>query len=222
LFSTIYISRQLPNGTVQDSFKVPLSYEARDKMLARLEDDAKLDRADSMHLPRLAYVLKNYQPDPARRISPINRRVAKDPTNPKAYNQTIQPVPYTFDFEVSIYSKTLEDGHRILETILCNFNPDWTVTGYLLDDMPDYKHDIPINFLGIVQDDKDDGSFTDRRILTWTLSFRLSGYMFGPVKKAKVIRVVQVDFIEPHDTGNVLLEQDLFRPGRDGKQRAHQ
>jgi hypothetical protein len=43
------------------------------------------------------------------------------------------PVPYNFDFSMSIYVRHTEDGTQILEQILPFFTPDFTITVDFID-----------------------------------------------------------------------------------------
>ena len=52
---------------------------------------------------------------------------------------------------------------------------------------------FPIILSNVTYADEYEGSFEDRRVLTYTLSFTAKFYLYGPVTDQKVIKSVQVD-----------------------------
>ena len=53
--------------------------------------------------------------------------------------------------------------------------------------------DVPIILNDVTYEDSYDGSFTDRRVIMYTMSFTAKNYLYGPVTSSKVIKTVQVD-----------------------------
>ena len=102
------------------------------------------------------------------------------------------PVPYNMDFEMVIMAKNSDDALQIVEQILPFFQPDYTIT---LNDntLMGTTRDVPIILGGVQYEDSYDGAFTERRVLTYTLSFTSKFYLYGPVTDQKVIKRVQVD-----------------------------
>jgi hypothetical protein len=83
----------------------------------------------------------------------------------------------------------------------------------------DGPRDIPIILNSISSQDQYEGNFTERRVLTWTLNFTLKGYMYGPTKKSKLIKLAETTFRLPEDviTGNTTNTSNTIvvasRPG---------
>jgi len=102
------------------------------------------------------------------------------------------PVPYNMDFELVVMAKQSDDALQIVEQILPFFQPDYTIT---LNDNSTMgtTRDVPIILTGVTYSDEYEGSFEDRRVLTYTLSFTAKFYLYGPVTDQKVIKQVQVD-----------------------------
>ena len=53
--------------------------------------------------------------------------------------------------------------------------------------------DVPIILSNVTYADEYEGSFEDRRVLTYSLTFTAKFYLYGPVTDQKVIKQVQVD-----------------------------
>jgi hypothetical protein len=63
----------------------------------------------------------------------------------------------------------------------------------------DGPRDIPIILNSITSQDEYEGSFEQRRALIWTLSFTMKGYLYGPTKKSKLIKLAETTFRLPED-----------------------
>lgn len=198
LFNDIHITRTNSAGTTVDLLKVPLSYAAKEKMLARLENDPNIDRPTSIALPRMSFEMTGISYDQTRKLNTIGRIAVKDTTNPNRIKYQYNPVPYNFDFKLSIYVKNAEDGTKILEQILPFFTPDWTATIALIPEM-NINMDIPVILNNVSVEDSYEGKFEERRALIWTLNFTLKGYIYGPIKKSAVIKFANTSFYIPND-----------------------
>lgn len=221
LFNDIVIDRLDSNGSVYQTIKVPISYGPKEKVLARLDQDPNLNRKYAVLLPRMSFELTNMNYNGDRKLATINRNVGLDASNSQRLKYQYNPVPYDFMFTLNIMVKNAEDGTRIVEQILPFFTPEWTPTVNLIPEI-DLSMDIPVVLLDVVsQDTYEDSNFEARRSLTWTLNFILKGYLFGPVKKAGVITLTDINFFDATlfddiDTapGNAeQLSQVSIRPG---------
>jgi len=102
------------------------------------------------------------------------------------------PVPYNFDFTLSVMVKNSDDGTQILEQILPYFTPEYQVTMVEMSTMG-IKRDIPIIFTGLSTEDSYEGDFLTRRALIHTLTFVVQGFLYGPTSDIGVIREVDVN-----------------------------
>ena len=102
------------------------------------------------------------------------------------------PVPYNFDFTLSVMVKNSDDGTQILEQILPYFTPEYHVTMNEMSALG-IKRDIPIIFTGLSTEDSYEGDFISRRALIHTLSFVVQGFLYGPTSDMGVIKVVDVN-----------------------------
>ena len=69
LFNQIYVKHDDANGNVESEIKVPLAYGPAQKFLARLEQQADLNRAVQITLPRMSFEMNSISYDPTRKVS---------------------------------------------------------------------------------------------------------------------------------------------------------
>ena len=103
-------------------------------------------------------------------------------------------------------AKNSEDALQVVEQILPMFQPDYTIT---LNVMPQLEvvRDVPIVLGDVSYEDSYDGTFTERRVIMYTLSFTAKMYLYGPVTSNKVIKRVQVDQYSDTNTAVAKREQ---------------
>jgi hypothetical protein len=164
-------------------------------MLTRFENDPNIDRETAVLLPRMSFEMSSVSYDGSRKLNTLGKIAVKDSDTNKLKYQ-YNPVPYNFDFTLYVYVKNAEDATKIIEQILPFFTPDWTSTVNLIPEM-NVSMDIPITLNNISIEDTYEGDFKERRALIWTLNFTLKGYIYGPVKKAKVIKFANTTFYIP-------------------------
>ena len=193
LFNDIELVRYNKAGTTEyERIKVPLSYAPKEKFLTFITSDPTQTKSIATHLPRITFEMDGITYDVARKQMTLlqNFNLGADKTLSTQY----APVPYNFDFTLSIYVRNTEDGAQILEQILPYFTPDFTVTVDLIPAMKQ-KYDIPIilNSVSPEIDYEGDGSTT--RMIIWTLTFTVKGWVFPAVKTGKdIIKSANTNF----------------------------
>jgi len=101
VLNDIHVARYNKSGTQKyETFKVPLSYGAKEKYLTRITSDPELLKSVATVVPRISFELTGMSYDSGR----------KQVTTMQNFNQTATgfktqyaPVPYDFSFSVSIY-----------------------------------------------------------------------------------------------------------------------
>jgi hypothetical protein len=181
MFNNIRLVRYNKAGTQEiERVTVPLSYASKEKFYTRITQDPVLSKEIQISLPRMSFELNSITYDPLRKISSHINQFGQ------AADESLRRTrssPYNFDFTLNIYVRNTEDGTQIIEQILPYFSPDYTLTVDLLNLGNNLKIDIPIILNNISYDVANDtGGPEDTRILIWTLTFTVKGYMFGPVK----------------------------------------
>jgi hypothetical protein len=194
IFKDLHIKRFNSSGDLEAIIKVPIAYSPLDKMMARMQADASLDRESAITLPRMAFEITNYSYDGDRAFQTLNRVVVKHPTNPNKALYQYESVPYNFDISLNIMVKNAEDGVKIIEQILPFFRPEWTITAELIEQTGQLI-DLPVVMRGqpTVVDTYDDQTF-ERRVMVWNIPFTIKGFVYGPVREKPIIKVVKQQF----------------------------
>ena len=193
IFNNINIVRTNSSGATVQSMKVPLAYGPKQKFLTRLREDPNLNKKVALTLPRIGFEISGISYDPSRKLNSVQKiKKTNDSTDGKTLSSQFMPVPYNMDFELVVMAKQSDDALQIVEQILPFFQPDYTIT---LNDNSSMgtARDVPIILSDVSYEDEYEGSFEDRRVITYTLSFTAKFYLYGPVTDQKVIKSVQVD-----------------------------
>ena len=191
LFNQIYIKHLDNNDNTYNEMRVPLAYGPTQKFLARLEQQADLNKPIQITLPRMSFEMVSIQYDPTRKGNITQTFKAQDGEKLK---KVYLPVPYNIGFELSILTKLNDDALQIVEQILPSFQPSFNITIDLVDSIGE-KRDIPVVLNNISFQDDYEGDFSTRRSLIYTLQFTAKTYLFGPVSDTTdgLIRKVQID-----------------------------
>ena len=204
VFNQIYIKHQDANNETYSELRVPLAYGPTQKFLARLTQQADLNKPVQITLPRMSFEMTSIRYDPSRKATVTQSFKASDGQNLK---KVYMPVPYNIGFQLSIMCKLNDDALQIVEQILPYFQPAFTLTVDLVDSIGE-KRDIPLNLDEISFKDDYEGDFSTRRSLIYTLNFTAKTYLFGPISDTTdgLIRKVQVDMYTSTDIVNAKRE----------------
>ena len=204
IFNDIKIRHRDGAGKETSEMRVPLAYGPMQKFLARLEQQADLNRAVQITLPRMSFETTNIAYDATRKSGITQTFKATDGNK---LRKVFMPVPYNVGFELNILVKLNDDALQIVEQILPYFQPSFNVTVDLVNVIGE-KRDIPIVLDNISFQDDYEGDFATRRALIYTLNFTAKTYLFGPVSDSSegLIKKVQVDYHASVDTENARRE----------------
>ena len=196
LFNNLTIKATNASDSVVSVTKVPLAYGPTQKFLARLEQQADLNRSTAMTLPRMSFEFTGLTYDPSRKVTTTQTFVVKDPNTGEETKKGFMPVPYNMQFELAIMCKLNDDALQIVEQILPYFQPAFNLTVELVEGIKE-KRDVPVVLENITMQDDYDGDFKERRVLLYTLRFTAKTYMYGPVSSATrdIIKVAKVSYI---------------------------
>jgi hypothetical protein len=179
IFNDIQVIRFSKNGTPQQKMLVPLSYGAKEKYYTRLLSDSSLTKSVATVVPRMSFNLDGLSYDISRKKQTTLQNFSYTQAN--GVSSQYAPVPYNFDFSMSVYVRHTEDGTQILEQILPFFTPDFTVTVNFIDGMCQ-KYDMPIILNSVTNNTDYEGDMTTTRLITWDLQFTAKGYIWPAVK----------------------------------------
>lgn len=187
LFNDLYLHRYDKLGKESERFKVPLAYGPKEKFITRLQSDPNLSKSINIAIPRMSFEMSGLSYDGTRkRIS--TQTLTSNRNADTGVVSMRSPIPYDFSFDLSIYVRNIEDGAQLIEQIVPFFTPDFTIT---VDFVPGLgqKFDIPIILNSIQQNIDYESNFDDTRLITWTLSFTVKGYLYPSVNTStKVIK----------------------------------
>lgn len=204
LFNNIYIKHKNDNGEVVSTQKVPFAYGPTQKFLARLEQSPNLNKPIQTTTPRMSMEIIGLSYDSARKGNTTRAFTAVDDNNQP--RKSYLPVPYNINFELSIFTKLEDDMFQIVEQILPYFQPHYTITITLIDEINE-KRDIKFNLDNISISDNYEGNFEQRRALIWTLKFTAKTYMFLPIStdsiESSIISKVSIKFAAGENSSTI-------------------
>ena len=187
IFNNIILQQKSSTGAVTKRIRVPLAYAPKEKFIARLEQQANLQkgRTFAITLPRMGFELKGLKYDASRKLNKIQKTFKVKTDDSTVHNFNYTPVPYDISFNLYSFTATAENGLQIIEQILPFFQPDYTVTVNIIPELG-LKSDVGY-------EDTYDGEFNKRRAVIYTLAFTAKTYLYGPMTKGKIIRKAQSD-----------------------------
>jgi len=192
LFNDISIKRTNSSGQVIETLKVPVAYGPKQKFMVRIGNPNLTGPA--VILPRIGFMMSQIMYDGTRKLITVGQNKANiNGTLRSQYN----PVPYNFVFDLAILAKNAEDAAQIVEQILPNFTPEFTVTINMVPSM-DIKTDVPIILNSVNYMDAYDGDFETRRSLSWDMQFTMKSFMYPEIEEnKKVIKDISITLSIP-------------------------
>ena len=179
MFNDILLTRYSKDGaTAHEITKVPLNYGAKEKYLVRINSDPSLTKSIATTVPRMSFNLDGLSYDSSRKQQTTMQNFG---FSSGSFKTQYAPIPYNFDFSLSIYVRNTEDGTQILEQILPFFTPDFTITMDFIASM-DQKYDMPVILNSVTPEVDYEGDFMNTRLIIWNLSFTAKAYIWPPVK----------------------------------------
>lgn len=184
LFNDVMLIRYNEDGKELTRFTVPIIYSTKEKYITRVMSDPELVKSIATNLPRMAFTLEGMSYDPSRKQITTLKNVSVYTPSRTQY----VPVPYDFQFSLSIFTRNTEDSTQILEQILPFFTPDFTLTLDLIDEIGK-PYNIPVVLNEIKSSTEYEGDFSTTRVVTWDLNFTVKGYLFPPTSEPKYGRI---------------------------------
>jgi hypothetical protein len=186
IFNDIQLVRYTQKNVEKERFKIPLSYGSKEKYLTRITSDPNLNKSVQVVVPRISFEMTGINYDSSRKQTSTLKNFSKT-SNPTTINTQYVPVPYNFEFSLSIYVRNTEDGTQILEQILPFFTPDFNVTVNFIPDM-NQKYDLPIILNSVNTTTDYEGDMMTTRLITWDLEFTVKSYLWPSINLGKIIR----------------------------------
>lgn len=186
IFNDIYVVRYTQDGsTSKEKFKVPLNYGPKEKYITVITSDPNLTKSINTIVPRISFEMTGISYDSSRKLpTTLQNFSANTSTGVKTQ---YAPIPYNFEFSLSLYARNHEDAAQILEQILPFFTPDFNVTVNLNPQMSQ-KYDLPIILNSVSPEIDYEGDLMTTRLIVWNLEFTAKSYIYPAVKEGKIIR----------------------------------
>ena len=146
LFNEIYVQRKENDSTVEQ-IRVPLTYTGKEKFRAMLRQFETIEKDVGSILPRMGFAMTTLTYDPTRKRNTMQKRFAAT-NNSTSLKYDYAEVPYNVEFELNIGVRNMDDGLQIIEQIVPNFTPDFTVSVNFTEIHK--KIDVPIVLTGVV------------------------------------------------------------------------
>ena len=211
LFNDISIERLTTSGEVDSTIQVPITFSDKAKWYRKLREELTTKPKNIQRLlPRIGIDLVGVRYDSSLKGISTIRHMNEVPlldssssssSNSNHYKQrrlSYMRVPYTYDFEVSIAAKTMEDSLLIIEQILPFFKPELSVT--INDHKPlNIDTDVKIVIKDTTKESTRLDNFDTSDLIVWTLGFEAHGYLYSPVSARGVILTSIVDIFDDTD-----------------------
>ena len=190
LFNNLYVVRDGAATASLNHVRVPLSYAPADKYKQRIkqQNDLDKDRSIALKLPRMSFEMINMAYDPARQLPKTGNHTRAVTGDTTKRHQMFHSTPYNIQFQLNVFTRSMDDALQIVEQILPFFTPQYTVTVKPLDQFTDVKEDVPIVLNGVTFTDDYEGAVEDRRIITYTLDFEMKVNFYSNINNKSIIR----------------------------------
>lgn len=202
LFESIYVTRYETDGvTEKEKIRVPLSYGSKEKFIWKLSQESSLSKNSRVQivLPKLGFEMTTMLYDPTRKI---NRTIQRADLIDNIFYKSYSEVPYVISFSLFAFTRNMDDMLQIVEQILPNFTPEYTITIKMNEMYPQVDIPIVLNNLNIAEDYE--GTFENRRALISTFDFSVKTYVYPKLcgSTGGIILGTDVNFYDELTTGN--------------------
>lgn len=185
LFNEVYIKKTKEEGGYT-RIRVPLTYTPKEKFYRRIREPGTItdNTRVQIDLPRMCFSIKSVGYDTGRKLNRLNSRTVSPPNSQQTLSVS-SVVPYNFTFEMTSFTRSIDENLQIMEQILPNFAPEYVLK---LNFNEVYEAiDVPFILDSVNLYEDSEGSFEERRILMYSYTFTVKSYIFGQVADSTVI-----------------------------------
>lgn len=179
LFNEIYIRKTKEEGGY-NKIRVPLTYTPKEKFYRRLKEPGTITENTRVQidLPRLCFSMKTLTYDTSRKLNKLAARTVRNTETNTTYSVK-RMVPYNINFEMTSFTRSIDENLQIMEQILPNFAPEYIIKVNFNEVYTDV--DVPFVLDSVSTYEDSEGSFEERRTLMSTYNFTAKTHIFGPV-----------------------------------------
>jgi hypothetical protein len=147
----------------------------------------------AMILPAMSYELVSFSRDDGRKLN-RNHEISStrylNQESPETKSQ-LNRMPYNFNFDLVIRTKTQDEMFQIVEQIIGTFNPD--VTFKVQDNLDlELEQDVVVRLEEDIQKEDNYDDYNSLQYKQWTLSFTLKGYMYRRSANNKIVTSITI------------------------------
>ena len=195
LFNDIQIARYSDKAGVADGvvlegmYIVPLKFGPKQKTWFWL-----YERKDDEMLPMMSVNLQGVEYAADRQGAKFAKICKSKKLDIGVVEKFLNPIPYNFTFQLTIWSLHIVDVDQILEQILPYFTP-YVQIRVAIPELS-VTMDERVQFNGATPDQTLEYGDEERRVLKWNLDFTVQGYLFQPLLDAPAVKLVEEIIIQ--------------------------
>ena len=206
-FNDIRVARYEADGaTVRRYLTVPLKLGLKQKTWYWINQ-----RKDDEVLPMMSARLQACEFAQERVVNKGAKIIQTSSIPDGTVSRFLNPIPYNFTIQLSVWALYMIDVDQILEQILPFFEP-FAMTQITIPEL-DATMDVKIVFQSCSPDVTFEMPDEERRVLIWNLDFMVQGYLFRPVTDSALIHEIILNFYTDPDTFNARSTETLFTTG---------
>lgn len=186
-------------------FTVPISYGPKEKFVKRLTEPSSISDKTRIEisLPRMSFELSQLAYDPLRKMNKMNKKISEMGSDGNV-STSYSEVPYNFVFNVSVYTRNLEENYQIMEQILPYFSPEFIVS--LKMNTLNSSVDVPISIINTTLTQEYEGDFSTRRFIVSSYQFIAKSYIYGKITTGAAIQNINFNI---YDINGITLMSEL-------------
>lgn len=167
------------NDTVSKTKNIPCTYTPKEKLfyiLKEADNEKKLDTS----LPRMALYVDSIEIALDRALNTYAKRrfILSKSASDRHYD--MMPVPYNFNFGLSLFTRYTDHTSQVMENILPWFNPSITIR-VREQGLVNLVREIPVVLSSYTPNIRNEFTEGERRIFQSDYNFLLEGWIYKPL-----------------------------------------
>lgn len=219
MFSNINIQMTKADGSVIKEYPVPISAGPRSKLYDIRKEDYSSEGGTKyyLQLPRMVITGPSLSYDPNRAYATNEiRHFYSDTLNIEdidSFITDIQPVPYDFDFTLSIRTNRMMEWSQIIEQFLPAFNPSAYIRVKEFSNI-NIERDLKVTIGGIVPVfEGDPQTETTKRSIVSDIAITIKGWIYGYQSTAKIIKYIDSSYIIDNGNSEGVVSEEYITSG---------